>query len=113
MKLPFLRSARLALYAAAITAPAVLLAGTSPMYAPTATIGAITGTVLDPRGAVLPAASVMLKNDATGATLKLASDAQGHYSFSSLPAGRYTLEVDAPGFTALRRGLQVEGQQTA
>jgi iron complex outermembrane recepter protein len=62
----------------------------------------LSGTVLDPRGVPLPGAAVEVKNEVTGSTQKLASDAQGKYSFANLPAGRYTIQVDAPGFNTSR-----------
>lgn len=111
MKLPFLRSARLALCAVAITLPAIVVAGVSPIHAQTESAsGSLTGTVLDPRGAALPGANVSLKNDTTGATQKLTSDGQGRYSFSRLAAGKYTLQVSDSGFELARRSVQVDGQ---
>jgi iron complex outermembrane receptor protein len=110
MKLPFLRPARAAVCAAALTLPAIVIASVSPLHAQTAAAGMLTGTVLDPRGAALPGADVSVKNDATGATQKLTSDGQGRYSFSNLAAGKYTLQIDAPGFTQIRRDVQVDGQ---
>jgi iron complex outermembrane receptor protein len=73
----------------------------------------VTGTVLDPRGAALPGATVTLKNDATGATLKLTSDGQGRYSFANLAAGKYTVQVEDAGFTSNRRTVQVADGQAA
>ena len=114
--LPFLRPVRLAVCAAILALPAVILAGISPAYAQsstqTAVSDALTGTVLDPRGAALPGANLTLKNEATGTTLKLTSDAQGRYAFTSIAAGKYTLQIDSPGFTPMRRSVQVDGQST-
>jgi len=73
---------------------------------------AITGTVLDSRGVPLPGAAVVVKNEANGVTQKLTSDAQGKYSFANLAAGKYTIQVDAPGFNTSRTtGIAVAAGQ--
>jgi iron complex outermembrane receptor protein len=93
----------LALPVAATVAPATLYAQSS---------ATLSGTVLDPRGVPLPGAAVVVKNDATGASQKMTSDAQGRYGFASLAAGKYTVQVDAPGFsTAVKTGVQVAAGQ--
>jgi iron complex outermembrane recepter protein len=83
-----------------------------PLYAQSASASSLTGTVLDPRGVPLPGAAVAVKNESTGATQKMTSDSQGKFSFANLPSGRYTVQVDAPGFnTGLRTGVQVAANQ--
>ncbi len=69
---------------------------TSPMYSDVS--ARISGTVTDPSGALVPQASVAAVNTQTGARQEIRSDAQGYYSFPSLPVGRYDLEVQANGF---------------
>ena len=121
MHSPRLRSARaslcslvcalLALPAVAVIPPVALHAQAAPqtMIQPTA---ALTGTVLDPRGVPLPGAAVAARNEATGATQKMTSDAQGRYSFPSLPVGKYTLQVAASGFATVQKtGLQLASGQ--
>ena len=72
----------------------------------------LTGTVLDPRGVPLPGATVMVRDEANGATEKMTSDAQGKYSFASLPADKFTVQVDGNGFTTSKRtGLQLAAGQ--
>jgi iron complex outermembrane recepter protein len=74
----------------------------------------LSGAVLDPRGVPLPGAAVEVKNEATGATLKMTSNNVGKYSFAGLAAGKYTIQVDAPGFnTSVRTGVQVAAGQPA
>jgi iron complex outermembrane receptor protein len=50
----------------------------------------------------LPGAAVVLRAEGTGVTQKLTSDGQGKYSFANLAAGKYSIQVDAPGFTTSR-----------
>jgi Carboxypeptidase regulatory-like domain len=65
--------------------------------------GTIAGTVLDPSGAVVPTATVTIRNTETGIRQSTISDSKGFYSFPSLAIGRYDLEIAAPGFRPYRR----------
>lgn len=70
--------------------------------------GAITGTVLDASGSVVPQAKVVVKNLETSAERALTSDANGHFLAEALPVGRYEVSATAPGFKkAVRTGLQL------
>jgi iron complex outermembrane receptor protein len=93
------RFSRLALCAALLLPVAATMTQTALHAQSSSTL---SGTVLDPRGVLLPGAAVSVKNEATGATQKLTSDGQGKYSFANLPAGKYTIQVDAPGFNTSR-----------
>jgi hypothetical protein len=74
--------------------------------------GAITGTVLDTSGAVVPNAQVTLKNTDVGLTLQTKSNASGSYTFSPLRLGHYTVTVSAPGFaTTTQRNLTLQVAQ--
>lgn len=69
----------------------------------------ISGTVLDASGAVVPRATVTLTNDATGVAERQETTDAGLYSFPSVPAGTYTLKVEAAGFrTAVRGGVVLQ-----
>ena len=65
--------------------------------------GSISGTVKDPSGAVVPRATVAATNADTGIRRTVATDANGTYSFPSLPIGRYDLDVASAGFRPYRR----------
>src|SRR5450755_4625286 len=71
--------------------------------------GGIQGTVTDPSGAIVPNASVTLKNPATGLVRKNQTDSSGSYQFLSVPVGeQYTLQVEAQGFrTSLQTGIKL------
>jgi TonB family protein len=66
----------------------------------------LTGSVYDPSGAAVPGATVLLKN-VNGKNQEIArSGGGGEYQFASLPAGKYEVEVKAPGFARyLQPGL--------
>lgn len=73
------------------------------------TTGTISGEVKDITGAVIPSATVRLSNLAQGTENKSQSDANGWYTFPSLPVGRYDLQIEAPGFKIERRsGLVID-----
>ncbi len=58
----------------------------------------LSGTVIDPTGAVIPGAAVTLRNTATQALRTATSSAEGTYQFSELPPGDYALNAAAKGF---------------
>jgi hypothetical protein len=63
----------------------------------------ITGTVRDLNGAVVPGATVTLKNDATGVVGTQTTTDAGLYAFSSLPVGSYTITVEKQGFKKFQK----------
>ena len=73
---------------------------------------AITGTVTDQTGAVLPGATATI-TDGAGLTQTATTNDHGEYSLSGLPAGNYTLTVSAPAFKEFRSdGLTLTSTQT-
>jgi hypothetical protein len=76
----------------------ICLAGWAPSALAQTDRGTITGTVLDPAGAVIAGAQLEARNTATGAVYAAASSATGNYSIPQLPAGTYELSVTMPGF---------------
>src|SRR6266508_4690904 len=63
-----------------------------------ATTGALTGTVRDTTGAVVPGAVVSLRQLATNQTRSATSNDQGSYRFALLPVGDYEVRAEAQGF---------------
>ena len=60
--------------------------------------GALTGTVKDPSGAVIPNATVTLTSTDTGQVRTTMSGADGGYKFALLPPGSYRVRIEASGF---------------
>jgi len=85
---------------AALLLPVAATMTPMPLHAQSSST--LAGTVLDPRGVPLPGVAVSIKNEASAMTQKLTSDGQGKYSFANVPAGKYTIQVDAPGFNTSR-----------
>jgi outer membrane receptor protein involved in Fe transport len=76
--------------------------------------GSIRGTVLDPSGAIVQAATITAKQVETGLTRTVVADRQGDYLFVELPIGHYQLEVQARGFeTYLQQGISLDVNETA
>ena len=60
--------------------------------------GSITGRVTDPNGAVIPGATVVVKNNATNEEATATTNDEGNYSFPVLLPGQYKLVVTKDGF---------------
>lgn len=58
----------------------------------------ISGTVLDPSGAVVIGAMVAIQNSLDGSGQSCATSADGSYQFPALSPGRYQIRIEAPGF---------------
>ncbi|MBX3279110.1 MAG: TonB-dependent receptor [Acidobacteria bacterium] len=71
-------------------------------------VGTITGIVTDESGAVIPTATITIRNKATGAERRLTAGNDGIYSAALLPAGGYEVTIRANGFRTLQREAIVE-----
>src|SRR6202163_4066302 len=58
----------------------------------------ISGTVVDPQGAVVPGAKVTATNQATGVGRSVNTTSTGNYVIPNLQPGTYSVAVDAKGF---------------
>jgi hypothetical protein len=71
--------------------------------------GSVSGVIKDSSGATIPGAKLTLTNTTLKSAFKTASDAQGFYSFPSLPVGHYDLTIEATGFqTQQKTNLTVD-----
>src|SRR4051812_10603018 len=78
------------------------------------TTGTISGTVKDNSGAVLPSATVEVRNVDTGSSRNAAADARGYFSATNLPVGQYEVTAGMTGFqTSVRRGITLNVGQNA
>src|SRR5258708_2535211 len=68
------------------------------VFAQTAGAGAMTGTISDASGAVIPGATVEATNADTGQKRRVTTGADGTYKFALLPPGAYNLKFTASGF---------------
>ena len=79
---------------------ALLLAGAALAFAQEYR-GRVQGVIVDPSGAVIPGATVVLKNDATNVEVNNVSNGEGRYLFDYVDPGTYTLTADMRGFKKL------------
>jgi hypothetical protein len=61
-------------------------------------VGTITGFVRDPSGAVVPNATVTIKNETLKEEHRVTTDTDGHYTVPDLLPGLYTMTVEIAGF---------------
>lgn len=66
---------------------------------------ALSGSVEDENGAVIPGVGVSAANRETGFTREVISDAGGRYRFTYLPVGDYEISVQVNGFAPFHRKL--------
>ncbi len=94
-------------------ASALLLLCSTAIYAQTAATGTITGVVLDPSGAAVPLAAVLVHSADTGIDRTIATNTAGIYAAAFLQPGRYEVTVGKPGFAKMvRNDLTVEVGRT-
>lgn len=65
--------------------------------------GRLSGLVTDPSGATITGAAILAINTETGLQQTATTNAEGFYAFPALPAGRYELRIDHPGFKPYRQ----------
>jgi outer membrane receptor protein involved in Fe transport len=76
--------------------------------------GSIRGTVVDPSGAVVQAATVSAQQTETGLTRTAVTDRSGTYILVELPIGHYQVRVEAKGYQKyLQEGITLDVNQTA
>jgi hypothetical protein len=85
----------------------------TPLAWPQASTGTVSGTVRDQSGAVIPSASVTLKNTDTNITSKTTTTAVGFYMFPGVLPGPYRLTVESSGMQTFEGTLTVQVQQSA
>src|SRR3989442_1512697 len=82
-----------------------------PAAAQTVT-GTILGVVTDPSGAVIPGASIVATNPATGFSRSANSDGEGNYRITFLSLGTYRVEARSTGFErTVREGIAVQADE--
>ena len=93
----------------ALLAALLLFSVSAQMFAQD-TSGRLHGDVLDPSGAVIPGATIVLK-DSNGRAVTVKSDGVGAYDIKGLAPGRYTLSISAEGFTASAQAVVIVAGQ--
>ena len=72
----------------------------------------VNGIITDPGGAVIPNATVAVRDVDRGTTWSAKTNGSGYYNVSHLPVGRYEVRVTAPGFeAAVQQPVQLQANQ--
>ena len=69
--------------------------------------GSISGTVLDPTGAVVPDATIEIHNPVSQYGQTTTTDNRGNFSFSNVPFNPYHMTVSATGFAQIAEDVDV------
>jgi hypothetical protein len=105
---------RLPRFLALLGAAALFLTLTSPYVHAQLYDGSLTGVVVDPSGAAVPNAKVILTDENKGFAFNATTDVTGRYLLRYLPPSIYRLAVEAPGFkTYSQSGIVLEVKQAA
>jgi carboxypeptidase family protein len=85
-----------------------------PARAQQSATASLSGRVTDPAGAVIVGAQVAIEQSATGFRREIATNSEGIYVFTSLPAGAYAVTIKAANFPgSLKRILTLRVGQSA
>ena len=84
----------------------LLILGSSTFLGAQSSQGRILGTVTDQSGAVIPGATMVIKNQATGVSRTLTTNRSGDYVAPALDPGTYSVSAAATGFKKVE-GLAV------
>src|SRR5688572_6658317 len=76
----------------------LLVLGSTPAFAQATSGATLSGSVVDADGGVIPGATVVVKNNATGVAAETVTNSTGQFSFPGLNAGTYTVTITLTGF---------------
>ncbi|MEQ1764153.1 MAG: carboxypeptidase regulatory-like domain-containing protein, partial [Pyrinomonadaceae bacterium] len=77
-----------------------------------ATGGAVTGTIVDANGAVIPSVTVKLADNARGQVFTTQTTGTGSYLYPNVPVGEYTISIEHTGFEKASKNVTVALNQT-
>jgi Carboxypeptidase regulatory-like domain len=81
----------------------------SLLQAQSGALARVSGTVTDTNGAVIPGATVQVRETNTGISRTTTTGSEGNYTFPDLPTGSYSLRTERQGFSAFNQtGIVLE-----
>jgi hypothetical protein len=81
---------------------------TSPLRAQSTTAtGSVQGTLTDSTGAMVPNATITIKNTGTGESFGVTTSSAGTYNSGALVPGEYTVRAEVKGFKTVEAGVVV------
>ena len=92
---------------------AAVMTAAAPAMAQIGQTAALTGTVTDTSGAVLPGVTVTVSSESViGGSRTAVTDETGTYRFPALPPGTYTVKIELSGFRAVSHEARLQLGQT-
>jgi hypothetical protein len=86
----------------------VLAVSSLPASGQVTSTSTLSGSVVDPTGAVVPGADITVRNEGTGAEFKVMSAENGTFTVPALNVGTYSVTVSMPGFKqAVAKGVVI------
>jgi len=85
----------------------------SALFSQSASTGTVAGTVTDPSGAAIAAASVTLTDKSTNIPRTVSTNENGRYILVDIPAGNYDVSISKQGFRISRLSSQTVNVGTA
>jgi hypothetical protein len=85
----------------------VLGACFAPLFSSAQSTAALSGTVTDISGAVIPGTSVVVRSLPRGSQMQTVSDSEGGFRFAQLAPGNYVITATATGFAPLQETMTV------
>jgi len=73
----------------------------------------ITGSITDLTGAAIPGATVKLSQFTGTPSEQARADASGKFKLAAIPAGKYELHIEAPGFQSASGQIELQAQDLA
>src|SRR5215510_6625499 len=90
-----------------------LLTGLSVRVRAQAVYGSIIGTVVDPNGAAVAAATVTVTDLTKNTTATVKTNEEGNYTVTHLIPGKYTIKVEAQGYKTSTQEVEVKADISA
>ncbi len=75
--------------------------------------GQIGGIIVDPNGAIVPGADVIVTNIQTGASQTTKSDGDGHWVIAGMQPGPVKVNIAVPGFRSMQQDLELHGSRAS
>lgn len=73
--------------------------------------GQVGGVVVDPKGAVVGGATVVVTNKQTGASWSTRADSEGRWAIANATPGPMSVTVDSPGFNRMQHEINLAGNK--
>jgi hypothetical protein len=91
----------------------ILTSSQSPDATATRAIGALSGTLLDPSGAAIANAQVLLLSSDEKQVAQTTTNVSGLFRFDRISPGKYTLDIQAEGFRPTRLNVNLANPRQA